>query len=37
MIFSDNVEEIGWYKDNTRYSTKEIGLKQPNELRMFEI
>lgn len=34
---SNRLEEVGWYERNSRLETKEIGLKQPNELDIFDM
>lgn len=34
---SDNLDDVGWYDRNSRLETKEVGLKQPNELGVFDM
>jgi len=36
-IGSNNVDEVAWFKDNTTFSTKEVGLKRPNSLGIFDM
>jgi len=36
-IGSNNVDEVAWYKDNTTYCTKEVGLKKPNSLGIYDL
>lgn len=37
FIGSDNVHEVAWYKDNTSFSSKPVGLKKPNELGIYDM
>lgn len=34
---SNNLDEIGWYWDNSGRETKEVGKKQPNELGIYDM
>lgn len=34
---SDNIEEVGWYKHNSNNETKEVGLKKPNQLNIYDM
>mgnify|MGYP006288352761 FL=1 len=34
---SDNLKEVGWYKDNSHEETKPVGLKLPNQLGIFDM
>ena len=34
---SDNLDEVGWYKDNSGYHTHPVGLKKPNELCLYDM
>ena len=34
---SNNVDEVGWYSDNSSNSTQEIGKKDPNELGIYDM
>lgn len=37
FIGGDSAQEVGWYKDNTRYATKPVGQKKPNELGLYDM
>jgi hypothetical protein len=37
FIGGDVAAEVGWFKDNTRYATKPIGEKKPNELGLYDM
>ena len=34
---SDNLDEVGWYKDNSGYHTHPVGGKKPNELGLYDM
>jgi formylglycine-generating enzyme required for sulfatase activity len=34
---SDKLKEVGWYADNSDGETKEVGLKYPNELGLYDM
>ncbi|MDR0971860.1 MAG: formylglycine-generating enzyme family protein [Bacteroidales bacterium] len=34
---SNNLNEVGWYKDNSEYTTYPIGGKKPNELGIYDM
>jgi sulfatase modifying factor 1 len=34
---SDQLEEVGWYGENSHDETKPVGLKDPNELGLFDM
>lgn len=34
---SDNLDEVGFYRDNNDYETRPVGLKLPNELGLFDM
>ena len=34
---SDELENVAWYKDNSGLMTREVGLKQPNELGLYDM
>jgi len=34
---SNNINEVGWYFDNSRNKTHEVGMKQPNELGIYDM
>eukprot|EP01126_Amoeba_proteus_P024061 TRINITY_DN2418_c0_g1_i5.p1 TRINITY_DN2418_c0_g1~~TRINITY_DN2418_c0_g1_i5.p1 ORF type:complete len:177 (-),score=29.98 TRINITY_DN2418_c0_g1_i5:618-1148(-) len=36
-IGGNNADTVAWYKDNTSFSTKEIGTKAPNELGLYDM
>jgi len=31
------VDEVAWYKDNTNYGSKDVGLKKANELGLYDM
>lgn len=33
----DNLDEVGWYEDNSEYEIHEVGLKAPNELGLYDM
>jgi formylglycine-generating enzyme required for sulfatase activity len=33
----DNLKEVGWFSENSHSETKPVGLKQPNELGIFDM
>lgn len=33
----DKLDEVGWYNDNSHSETKEVGLKLPNELGLYDL
>eukprot|EP01121_Diplochlamys_sp_Union-15-3_P006399 TRINITY_DN1689_c0_g2_i2.p1 TRINITY_DN1689_c0_g2~~TRINITY_DN1689_c0_g2_i2.p1 ORF type:complete len:199 (-),score=14.82 TRINITY_DN1689_c0_g2_i2:54-650(-) len=37
FIGSNKVNEVAWYKDNSRFSTAEVGKKLPNELKLYDM
>jgi sulfatase modifying factor 1 len=34
---SDNIDEVGWYKDNSGSQTNAVGRKKPNELGLYDM
>ena len=34
---SNNLEEVGWYDDNSHYETKPVGLKNPNNFGLYDM
>jgi len=34
---SDNLEEVGWYYENSHYETKPVGLKNPNKFGLYDM
>jgi len=34
---SDNIDEVAWYKRNSMDETKEVGLKKPNQLGIYDM
>ena len=34
---SDNLHEVGWYPDNSSYTTHDVATKQPNELGIYDM
>lgn len=34
---SNQLKEVGWYRDNSHRETKEVGLKLPNELGLYDM
>ena len=34
---SDNIDEVGWYKGNSRDKSKEVGKKKPNQLGLYDM
>jgi formylglycine-generating enzyme required for sulfatase activity len=34
---SDNLEEVGWYDENSHYETKPVGLKNPNKFGLYDM
>jgi formylglycine-generating enzyme required for sulfatase activity len=36
-VGSNNLEEVGWYDENSHYETKPAGLKNPNDLDLYDM
>ncbi|MEL6356897.1 MAG: formylglycine-generating enzyme family protein, partial [Bacteroidota bacterium] len=34
---SNVLEEVGWYDENSHFETKDVGLKQPNDLGLYDM
>jgi formylglycine-generating enzyme required for sulfatase activity len=34
---SDNLEEVGWFRKNSHYETKPVGLKNPNKFGLYDM
>jgi uncharacterized repeat protein (TIGR02543 family) len=34
---SNNIDDVAWYYANSNYETKQVGLKQPNELGIYDM
>jgi formylglycine-generating enzyme required for sulfatase activity len=34
---SDNLEEVGWFRENSHYETKPVGLKNPNKFGLYDM
>jgi formylglycine-generating enzyme required for sulfatase activity len=34
---SNNLEEVGWYNENSHYETKPVGLKNPNKFDLYDM